>query len=62
MNVDRLLGQNYEMYIGAYGFATAAYAVPENQEVGSLHMYGHIHGTWDIIVIRNWIHEDNFRK
>ena len=62
INVDRLLEKNREKYIGAYGFATAAYAVTENQEGGSLHAHGHIHGTWDIDVIQNWIHKDDFRK
>ena len=62
INVDRLLEKNREKYIGAYGFATAAYAVSENQEGGSLHAHGHIHGTWDIDVIQNWIHKDDFRK
>ena len=25
-------------------------------------MHGHIFGTWDIDVIQNWIHKDDFRK
>ena len=62
MNVDRLLEKNYEKYIGAFGFATAAHAISENQEGGALHMHGHIHGTWDIDVIQNWIHKDDFRN
>ena len=62
MNIDRLLEKNYEKYIGAFGFATAAHAVSENQEGGALHMHGHIHGTWDIDVIQNWVHKDDFRK
>ena len=62
MNVDRLLKKNYERYIGAIGFATAAHSVSENQEGGSLHMHGHVHGTWHIYVIRNWFHKEIFRK
>ena len=62
MNVDRLLKQNVDKYIGAYGFARAALAVMEDQEGGSLHMHGHIFGTWDIDVIQNWIHKDDFRN
>ena len=62
MNVDRWLEKNYEKYTWAYGFATAAFAVSDNQKGDSLHMHGHIHGTWDIDVIQNWIRKDDFRK
>ena len=62
MNVDRLLKQNADKYIGAYGFARATLSVMEDQENGGLHMHGHIFGTWDIDVIQNWIHKDDFRK
>ena len=62
MNVDRLLKKNYERYIGAIGFATAAHSVSENQEGGSLHMHGHVHGTWHIYVIRNWFQTEIFMK
>ena len=62
MNVDRLLQQNADKYIGAFGFARASYAVTEDQEGGALHMHGQILGTWDIDLIQNWIHKDTFRK
>ena len=53
MNVDCLLQQNFDKYIGAYGFARATLSVMKDQEGGSLHMHGHIFGTWDIDVIQN---------
>ena len=45
--IDRLLSENRDGYIGAFGKLKGVYAVTEEQTGGSLHMHGHLFGMID---------------
>ena len=61
-NVDRLLSDSRDGYIGAFGKLKAVYAVTEEQTGGSLHMHGQLFGMVDQRVLTRWIHVKSFRK
>ena len=61
-NVDRLLSESRDGYIGAFEKLKAVYAVTEEQTGGSLHMHGQLFGMIDQRVLTRWIHVKSFRK
>ena len=61
-NIDRLLSNSQDGYIGVFGKLKAVYAVTEDQTGGSLHMHGQLFGMLDQRVLTRWIHDKGFRN
>lgn len=62
-NIHRLLAQNRDDIVGAFGRATAAYGVLEEQTNGNLHYHGLIFGgPWDSDVLLRHIHKPEVAK